>query len=186
MTTLSKALEFAESLHGKDLKNNVPFLYHPMAVASLVLKFGGSQEQMVAALLHDTISHENAAESKLSELFGSRIADLTYTFSDPPLPKDADWRTSKQAYLNKVKTLSEEKLLLVGCEELHEIEELLYSLKYDGVKVWDRYPVHAMEITWYFREIFSILYENLKSKPNLVAEFSRPLRILKDHVFEGH
>lgn len=185
MTTLSKAIEFAESIHGKDLKNGVPFLYHPMAVASLVLKYGGSQEQMLAALLHDTIGNENATEQKLAQLYGEKVAALTYAFADPPLPKEASWRATKQAYLDKVSTLTEEKLLLVGCEELHEIQELLHSLKYNGVKTWERYPVHGMEVTWYFRELFSILYKNLKSQPNLVAEFSSFLKILKECVFEG-
>lgn len=185
MTTLSKVVEFAESIHGKELKNGVPFLYHPMAVASLVLKYGGSQEQMLAALLHDTICSENATEQKLAQLFGEKVAALTYTFADPPLPKEASWRATKQAYLDKVATLAEEKLLLVGCEELHEIEELLYSLKYVGVKTWERYPVHGMEVTWYFRELFSILYKNLKTQRALVSEFSTKLKILKDCVFEG-
>lgn len=185
MTFLSKVFEFSESIHGKDKKNGVPFLYHPLAVASLVLKYGGSNEQMAGALLHDTIAFENVSEKKISELFGEKIADYAYTFSDPPLPKDIDWRGSKQAYLNKVRSLKEDKLLLVACEELHEIEELLHGLKYEGIKVWERYSVHGMEVTWYFRELASVFYEKLKSKPHLVSEFSLKVRVLKEMVFEG-
>lgn len=185
MTVLSKAVEFAESIHGKDKKNQAPFLYHPLAVASLVLKYGGSSDQMVAALIHDTISYEGVSEKKISDLFGEKIADLTYAFFDPPLPKTADWRMTKQAYLDKVRALPEEKLLVVACEELHELLELTHDLKYLGVRVWERYPVHAMEIGWYFKELLAIFYQKLKEKTALVSEFGRGVKALTDIVYEA-
>ena len=185
MTLFSRAVEFAEGIHSREKKNGKPYLYHPMAVASLILKYGGDSNQMVAGLLHDTIFREGVTKKKISENFGEKIADLTFTFLDPPLPNNADWRMTKQAYLDKVKALSEEKLLLVACEELHEVDELLHSLQYDGVTTWDQYPVHGMEVAWYFKQLLLIFYDQLKSKPALVAEFAGRVRRLSDIVFEA-
>ena len=36
-------------------ETTIPYISHPMAVASIVMEFGGSEDQVIAALLHDLV-----------------------------------------------------------------------------------------------------------------------------------
>ena len=52
-----KAFEAACLAHGNDARkiNSEPYIGHLMGVASLVIEHNGTQEQAIAALLHDII-----------------------------------------------------------------------------------------------------------------------------------
>src|SRR5690606_2973418 len=53
--TLEAADRLAERLHAHQVdKAGRPYIEHPRAVARLTRHFGGSEEQQIAALLHDT------------------------------------------------------------------------------------------------------------------------------------
>src|SRR6185312_2038802 len=96
-----------------------PFLYHPLAVASLVLKYGGNEAQARAALLHDTIAEPGVTRPMISDRFGAEVARLAYTFADPETPREIqrDWQKLRQAYLEKLAQADDDALLVVACEE---------------------------------------------------------------------
>jgi (p)ppGpp synthase/HD superfamily hydrolase len=188
---LAEALAFAEKYHSNKFKKGteVLFIYHPMAVASMVFKYGGTEAQAQAAILHDTIGEGTVSREHLISIFGVEIADLVFGFSDPELPStgNTSWGDAKKAYLNQVKGLSNDQVFLVACEELHESAELLHDLKYQGSQVWKRYPVHGMEVFWYFKELLKIFHEKLvepRYRP-LVSEFASLVKSLKEIVLEG-
>lgn len=197
MNLLVSALEFASRIHaGQTWKERtldgvpVPFLHHPMGVCAFVLKYGGTDVQGAAALLHDTIAEPGVTESLLREKFGESVSWLVSAFTDPPSPKGEvlDWRASKQAYLAKLRGLNDpEALLVVACEELHEALELLHDIRHQGIAVWKRYPVHQMEVFWYFRELLSIFVSQLSALrfKTLVGDFGAAVKSLKEVVFEG-
>jgi (p)ppGpp synthase/HD superfamily hydrolase len=185
------AFAFACRRHAGALKKGTssPFLYHPLAVASLVLKYGGDETQAVAALLHDTIADEDCPVEKIAAEFGEAAARLVAVFADPPLPPGAkpDWQGVRQAYLEKLAVQEESALLVVACEELHELTELMGDLRNHGASVWQRYPVPAATVYWYFRELMVIFHRRLqqeKFRP-VTVDYGHALRRFKDALFDG-
>jgi (p)ppGpp synthase/HD superfamily hydrolase len=180
---VAEAFRFAWDRHqGQKKGSGVPFVYHPLAVASQVLRYGGDEDLAAAALVHDTIA--SVTEAELQERFGAETARIAYGFEDPPLPEGAGWTDAKRAYLAKVRSLDERTLLVVACEELHECGELLHDLRYEGASVWKRYPVHSMEVFWYFKELLAIFHTRLK-RPELISEFARAVAQLKGITLEN-
>ena len=57
------ALSFATRLHAQQLRKDtdIPYISHLISVAGIVVESGGSRDQAIAALLHDSI--EDQAES---------------------------------------------------------------------------------------------------------------------------
>ena len=55
-----------------------------MAVASLVAEHGGSEDEVIAALLHDAIEDQGGQRTadKISELFGREVAEMVIGCSD--------------------------------------------------------------------------------------------------------
>src|SRR5690348_12212904 len=110
---LHNALALAEHIHQGTAKSGTdyPFLYHPLAVASLVLKYGGSLAQAQAALLHDTIVDPQISEERLTREFGPEVARLAFAFADPPPSANTGgakalevWQRTRESYLVKLAT----------------------------------------------------------------------------------
>ena len=83
---IQKALEFATQAHEGQFRKcgKVPYITHPIGVANLVEKVGGSTEQIVIALLHDVIEDCDGYDYKrIKDEFGTDTAegvlDLTNT-----------------------------------------------------------------------------------------------------------
>jgi (p)ppGpp synthase/HD superfamily hydrolase len=198
MSLMSRALEWSERAHaGQTRKDGIAsYLVHPLAVASLVLRFGGSQEQAAAALLHDTLGLSGISLDSIRAEFGEKVAALVDAFVDPQLPSDIPaeilakypWETAKKAYLAKLQSLDAEALLVIGCEEFHELTELASELRSaPPAEVWKRRPAHPMNYGWYYKEILKVITAKLASGPSriLVAEYALELRQLQGRVFEG-
>jgi (p)ppGpp synthase/HD superfamily hydrolase len=51
------AFDYARIAHAAQFRkgSNIPYLYHLLGVASLVIEFGGNENQAIAGLLHDVI-----------------------------------------------------------------------------------------------------------------------------------
>ena len=79
------AFEFAYEVHKgtKRKGKNVPYIVHPMDVASILIKNSASEDLVVAGLLHDVIEEENVKLIKISELFGETVANLVNAVTEP-------------------------------------------------------------------------------------------------------
>lgn len=188
---LAEALEFASKIHqGKNWKDTSrPFIYHPMAVASLVLFYGGDEVQAQAAILHDTIVEGSHNLDEIEKQFGPDVANLVRAFEDPPeaFQVNLSWADKKKAYLTKIEKLSPYALLLIACEELHELATLNQDIKYLGAQSWKRYPVPGRDIGWYYKTLATILYHRLNEERYrpLISEFASETKRLTHQVFEG-
>src|SRR3954462_14813292 len=83
------ALLYASRHHREQLRkgSRVPYMTHLMSVSALVLEHGGSEDQAIAALLHDAV--EDAPDGQggavLDEIrvrFGNAVADIVRACSD--------------------------------------------------------------------------------------------------------
>lgn len=168
---ISEAFTFAANGHKGELKKltGTNYLYHPMAVAALVFKFGGDEKQAAAALLHDLI--DNHQKSEISNKFGSEVADLAYSFQDPPGYENKTWKEKKFAYLSKISEVSDRAFLVIACEEYHDGSELVYEVKTHGPTIWTRYPARADEVLWYYIEIFNLISKKMGEESSLSQEF---------------
>lgn len=187
--SLTKSIEFAKKIHhGQQWKGTSrPMLYHPLAVASLVMKYGGTPNQIDAAVLHDVISEPGITFTQIENEFGKEVATLAFAFQDPPLPSNAnqDWASIRKHYLEKIRTLPLESLLVVLCEELHELTELITDLRNDGHATWKRYPVPDRDITWYYRKLTEIAYKQFATDHAITRDLGRLTRQLVQFVHEG-
>lgn len=168
---LSNAFTYAVEGHKGELKKltQTNYLYHPMAVAALVFKFGGDEKQAAAALLHDLIdSHK---KNEMTEKFGQEVTELAFSFLDPAGLENKNWKEKKVAYLAKVSELDQRAFLIIACEEYHDGSELVYEVKTHGPTIWTRYPARADEVLWYYIEIFNLISKKMGEESPLSQEF---------------
>jgi len=79
-----EALLWAEALHrGQSRKGkSVPYISHLISVSALVWEDGGTEDQAIAALLHDAIEDASQSHASIAERFGSAVADIVRDCTD--------------------------------------------------------------------------------------------------------
>jgi (p)ppGpp synthase/HD superfamily hydrolase len=97
------ALVQAARLHQRQVRkqSGVPYVSHLLAVCALVLEDGGSEDEAIAALLHDAVEDQGGAQTldHIRNLFGDEVAAIVDGCSDTDQDPKPPWRERKEAYL---------------------------------------------------------------------------------------
>ena len=99
---ISQALALAVEAHqGQKRKGTqIPYVAHPMGVASLALDYGADEDCAIAALLHDVLEDGGPQFApRIEQQFGSRVLAIVEGCTDG-LPdvngQKSDWATRKR------------------------------------------------------------------------------------------
>lgn len=72
-----KAVQMAEYAHHNQFrKSGEPYIIHPIAVASIIAKWGLDAHAIVGALLHDLIEDTDITKENIAQEFGSIVASM--------------------------------------------------------------------------------------------------------------
>ena len=141
----SKAVSVANRAHSDQTRKGtaIPYIAHPLAVASLAIEFGANEDQAIAALLHDAIEDGGAEyEQVILENFGENVFAMVQGCTDG-VPdangEKADWWDRKTAYLEHLEKASDDVLLVSGADKLHNARAIVIDLQEIGPAVFDRF-----------------------------------------------
>ena len=171
-TRISAAFALAALVHEKQTRKstNIPYISHPMAVAAQVAVWGGSEDQFIAALLHDVVEDGGAQYMPvIEEHFGKHVLDLVMACSDAApqrgQPKGA-WIERKEKYIANLRSAADEVLLISAADKWHNLASILADAKQLGEAVFDRFIRQDFERTdkkkmvlWYYKELLAVYRE---------------------------
>jgi HD domain len=174
-----RAVVYAVDLHRAQLRKQtqVPYVAHLFAVCSLVLEDGGTEDEAIAALLHDGPEDQGgiAVLDEIRARFGDEVATLVAALSDA-MPaageQKAPWRQRKEAYLGNLADAPESVLRISLADKLHNAGSILTDQRAVGDAVWERFHAGRAEQAWYFRRLLALFERSLPGSRNL-AEFRR-------------
>ncbi len=188
---LAEAFAFALDAHATQTRKgkSVPYVSHLLQVAGLVLEHGGSHDQAVAALLHDTLEDcPEVTRSDLAERFGEAVAAMVESCTDllegdRPDAK-SDWRSRKERYIAHLERATRETRLVAACDKLHNLGNLVGDVRVDGLAFLERFNAGIPELLWYQEACLAALREGLPAA--LVGEWEHQLaelrRLLPSHA----
>lgn len=97
MNIVEKAQIFAAGAHAgvgqKRKYTSEDYIHHPVAVAEIVRKHGGTDEMVAAAMLHDTIEDTQVTFGHIFSLFGDRVAEMVDALSNKAKKEDGNRET---------------------------------------------------------------------------------------------
>lgn len=171
-TRISAAFALAALVHEKQTRKStdIPYISHPMAVAAQVSVWGGSEDQFIAALLHDVVEDGGAQYMPvIEEHFGKHVLDLVMACSDAApqrgQPKGA-WIERKEKYIANLRSAADEVLLISAADKWHNLASILADAKQLGEVVFDRFIRQDFERTdkkkmvlWYYKELLAVYRE---------------------------
>jgi (p)ppGpp synthase/HD superfamily hydrolase len=172
---LEEALGYAARVHRYQVRkgSSVPYVTHLLAVAAIVGENGGTEEEVIAALLHDA-PEDRGGEARLAEIrerFGDEVADIvagnTDTFEDPKPP----WRERKEAYVAHVAHAPRSVRLVSAADKLHNARSVLADLRSLGEDLWPRFNGGKEGTLWHCRALVEA-FEAAGSNP-IVEELDR-------------
>lgn len=169
---ISAAFALAALVHEKQKRKStdIPYISHPMAVAAQVSVWGGSEDQFIAALLHDVVEDGGAQYMPvIEEHFGKHVLDLVMACSDAApqrgQPKGA-WIERKEKYIANLRSAANEVLLISAADKWHNLASILADAKQLGEVVFDRFIRQDFERTdkkkmvlWYYKELLAVYRE---------------------------
>lgn len=159
-----QALTYALGLHAEQRRKgkDVPYSAHLLSVAGLVLEHGGSEDEAIAALLHDAIEDQGGAETarEIASRFGPEVAAIVEGCSDTDQQPKPPWRERKEAYLQHLPHASDSIRLVSAADKLHNARSVLTDYRELGEALWPRFRAGREGMLWYFRSLAEIFSEH--------------------------
>lgn len=139
----------------------LPYIFHPIAVAKLVMSVTSDENMIAAAYLHDTVEDTPVTIHKLYALFGADVAQLVEELTDISRPHNGNRATRKTIDRMHTASISSRgktiKLadLIDNCNDISKLDkgfipiyvrekELLLPYLADGNKILFHHAVHMI------------------------------------------
>lgn len=155
-----QALVFAARLHADQVREGtaIPYVAHLLGVASIALEHGATEEEAIAALLHDAVEKRGgtAALEEIRRQFGDTITEIVRGCSDSlDIPKPP-WLERKRTYLAYLRGVSPSVRLVVASDKLHNARAILRDYHVMGETIWRRFSAGRDEVLWYHRSLVDV------------------------------
>jgi (p)ppGpp synthase/HD superfamily hydrolase len=169
MTPFNQALTMATQAHGNQIRKGtenaqglaVPYITHPVAVAALVVRYGGDEDQAIAGLLHDVLEDGGPQwVEPIQVQFGDRVLSMVQACTDgvpDATGKKPPWKERKVTYLSHLSESSDDALLVSACDKLHNLTSIVADLHEIGDVVFDRFTASKDQTIWYYTELAEVL-----------------------------
>lgn len=159
-----KAVIFATKAHAGQTRKgtNLPFIIHPMEVASIVAAMTLDTDMMCAAVLHDVV--EDCAHVSIEDIrreFGDIVASYVDQESED---KSKSWVERKGHTIAFLKNGAsrDAKILALG-DKLANIRSIARDYKALGEELWQRFNMKDKDMQgWYYQNMIAG-FEELKN-----------------------
>lgn len=188
-------------------KNRSYFGTHLMAVCSYVQEVGGTEDEAIAAILHDSVEDQCAKltaslqptfmpdasprERALAVIefdFGVNVRNILDALTDEKLPENwrnmpkeyrHDWlRKSIQSKAEKLAKASDSVRLVKACDTLHNMRSLLQDRTENGPQMWKSFALGCEGTLWKMELMTQVFEEYGPAIPAI--ELRKTLTRLKD------
>ncbi|QXG76722.1 HD domain-containing protein [Modestobacter sp. L9-4] len=169
-----EALAYASRHHREQLRkgSRVPYMSHLMSVSAIILEHGGSEDQAIAGLLHDTVEDAPDGEgprvlAEIREQFGEPVAAIVEACSDgldAAGNRSGTWAERKMPYVEGLldpAKKSNEALLVTAADKIHNGSRIAADLRKFGPEFWSTFNAGADQLLWYYRSVDAAVSDRL-------------------------
>jgi (p)ppGpp synthase/HD superfamily hydrolase len=152
-----QALVYAHQLHARQTRKGtmIPYIGHLLAVTSIVIENGGTEDEVIAALLHDAVEDQGGAKTReeIRQRFGENVVAIVDGLSDTDQVPKPPWRKRKEDYIAHLSEASPSVLLVSLADKIHNAGTILRDLRNEGASVWSRFTDGKDGSLWYYRSL---------------------------------
>ena len=187
------ALALAHRVHRRQKRKgtSIPYIAHVLGVTSLVLEYGGNEDEAIAAVLHDVLEDVaefgggltvDALSREIEARFGSTVLRLVEHMTDTVSHPKPSWPERKALHLTALGQAPRPALLIAAADKLHNVRSLKRDYRSAGEALWERFnPEAGRDRTLgYYRAALELFKARLPGA--LTDEFERELIALEELV----
>lgn len=156
----SQALVYASQLHNNQVRkgSNIPYISHLLSVTALVLEDGGTEDEAIAALLHDAIEDQGGDKTRqeIRIKFGDRVAQIIEGCTESEVIPKPPWKERKLATINKLRHASPEVRRVTLADKVHNARSILGDWYRIGDAIWERFKTGKAGTVWYLKSIAEV------------------------------
>lgn len=151
------ALVYASQLHCDQFRKgtHIPYVSHLLAVTAIVLEHGGTEDEAIAALLHDAVEDQGGSETReeIRKEFGDTVVAIVDGCSDTDTVPKPPWCERKLAYIANVVEAPRSVRLVSAADKLHNARAILADYRQHGETLWGRFNGGRDGTLWYYRAL---------------------------------
>lgn len=155
-----EALVYAAELHKNQVRKGttIPYVAHLLSVAGIVIEYGGTEDEAIAALLHDAVEDQGGAPTAdaIRSHFGEAVLDIVMGCSDSEGEPKPLWNERKEAYLAHIGPASGSVRLVSAADKVHNARSILMDYRTEGEALWSRFNGGKEGTLWYYRSLVPI------------------------------
>ena len=159
------ALRFATDAHAGMVRKagSMPYILHPMEVATIAATMTDDREVLAAALLHDVVEDTSHTLDEIESNFGPRVAALVAAETEDKregLPPAETWRIRKEESLVELARADRDAKILWIADKLSNMRSFYRLYIERGNSLWNDFnqkdPAQQM---WYYTNIVRLTEE---------------------------
>ena len=161
-----EALLWAEELNRDQSRKGkgVPYISHLISVSALVWEDGGTEDQAIAALLHDAIEDAGQSHTSIAERFGEAVVDIvrdcTDTSDNAPVGEKEPWLLRKTRYIASLEHKPGASLLVTAADKAHNAGDMVLDARRDPA-MWIKFNAGLEGSAWYLLRMHQQLKRQL-------------------------
>ena len=129
---------------------------HALSVGLIVSDFGGAENSVVAALLHDTLEDTLLNQEVIRDRFGDYVLAIVTDLTEPKKP--VAWRRRKEAYIECLRqSPRDESRTVASADKIHNLSSMVDGLENQGVTFLDMFTAGLEGMVWFQREVHRML-----------------------------
>ena len=160
---VDQALLLALKWHRDQVRKStdVPYASHLWAVAGIVAEMGGSEDEIIAALLHDAAEDQggHATLAEIHDHFGPAVADIVESCSDTFKTPKPPWQERKEAYIAHLADATPSALRVSLADKIHNARSIVFDLRQNGNAVFEKFSGGRTGTLWYYRSLALLMKE---------------------------
>lgn len=152
-------LVFATRLHASQKRKSttIPYIAYLLGVASIALEHGATEDEAIAALLHDSVEDADGdpgvVRAEIRRRFGSAVLAIVDGCTDADQRPKPPWRPRKEKYIAHLPEASPSIRLVSVSDKLYNARAILSDYRAIGEALWGRFNGGRDGTLWYYRAL---------------------------------
>jgi (p)ppGpp synthase/HD superfamily hydrolase len=152
-----EAFQFASDLHRTQTRKSsgTPYISHLMAVAAIALEYGATEDEAIAALLHDAVEDQGGPPvlAEIRTRFSDDVAEIVDGCTDTDQVHKPSWWPRKVRFIERLAGAPYSVRLVVAADKLHNVQSVLSDYRRHREDLWPRFTGGKGGTLWFYRAV---------------------------------
>lgn len=177
-SVVEKAIRTATSAHRRQKRkgSDLPYIAHPAAVASILVRAGFDDDAVIAAAwLHDVVEDTPTTMDEIRAEFPPEVSRIVDAMSERKTDSSGEkisWQDRKALHIARMQAADSETKAIMLADKLHNLISMRDDAASDPPGFWDRFNASRKDLLTYYRRMIATA-EGLDGLDELRSECRR-------------